>query len=219
MAPSSMPPSRVLRLLCLVALGRLATAQREKWCCKYKMLPVKGGGVVDPESGQLEQCEDGVMFIGGNVIRGREAPPLDDPHVRGLILTTVLTNGAYALPFTRAVRRGLTFEAVIAGATMVTSALYHLCESIERPVLGMNAGNWHRLDNVFAIMGFVALALFWADLRDPSWRDVVRWTLCSVTLFFQARARAMRGPPARRPARARARRARLASSPPARRCV
>ena len=101
MAPSSMPPSRVLRLLCLVALGRLATAQREKWCCKYKMLPVKGGGVVDPESGQLEQCEDGVMFIGGNVIRGREAPPLDDPHVRGLILTTVLTNGAYALPFAR----------------------------------------------------------------------------------------------------------------------
>ena len=98
MAPS-MPPSRVLRLLCLEALGRLATAQREKWCCKYKMLPVKGGGVVDPESGQLEQCEDGVMFIGGNVIRGREAPPLDDPHVRGLILTTVLTNGAYALPF------------------------------------------------------------------------------------------------------------------------
>ena len=69
MAPS-MPPSRVLRLLCLVALGRLATAQREKWCCKYKMLPVKGGGVVDPESGQLEQCEDGVMFIGGGTYIG-----------------------------------------------------------------------------------------------------------------------------------------------------
>ena len=194
MVPPSMPPSRVLRLLCLVALGRLATAQREKWCCKYKMLPVKGGGVVDPESGQLEQCEDGVMFIGGNVIRGREAPPLDDPHVRGLILTTVLTNGAYALPFTRAVRRGLTFEAVIAGATMVTSALYHLCESIERPVLGMNAGTGTARQRV-CDHGLRRARAFWADLRDPSWRDVVRWTLCSVTLSSRrARARGARTP-------------------------
>ena len=143
------------------AVPRGARASRDgaarKVVTAHKMLPVKGGGVVDPESGQLEQCEDGVMFIGGNVIRGREAKPprtsaraRADPH-----------DGAHERARTRcrsarAGAAGSAFEAVIAGATMVTSALYHLCESIERPVLGMNAGNWHRLDNVFAIMGFVA---------------------------------------------------------------
>ena len=89
----------------------------------------------------------------------------------------------------RAVRRGLTFEAVIAGATMVTSALYHLCESIERPVLGMNAGNWHRLDNIFAIVTPVAVVpLLMGRARTPQHQrdiDFVRWSSLFIGLFFQ----------------------------------
>ena len=90
-----MLPSRALRLLCLVALGRLATAEREKWCCKYKMLPVKFGGVVDPESGQLEQCEDGVVFIGGSVIRGLKRSATDSDNGFRLALSRVLFFDAF----------------------------------------------------------------------------------------------------------------------------
>ncbi len=59
-------------------------------------------------------------------------------------------------------------------ATLVTSVLYHLCEVMNNKscfsgrsnvrLFGMTDGNWHRLDNVFAITSLQLLCLYLSDL-------------------------------------------------------
>lgn len=74
---------------------------------------------------------------------------------------------------------------------------YHIGDSLKKKygyvrILGMNDGNWHRLDNVFAILGFQALffRLFIRDSRDldHNQRDIVeliRWCFLAFTLWCQ----------------------------------
>ena len=77
--------------------------RKKKWCCKTE-LPF------DPLNGEYASCDGELTWIGGSRLVGAAPPPLSDPHVLGLIGTTVLTNGAFALPLARAARRGLAFE-------------------------------------------------------------------------------------------------------------
>jgi Protein of unknown function (DUF3522) len=48
-------------------------------------------------------------------------------------------------------------EGVIGVFTVLTSVFYHLAETLRRSFLGMSAGQWHRLDNVFALLTFNGL--------------------------------------------------------------
>lgn len=49
----------------------------------------------------------------------------------------------------------------------------------------MNAGNWHRLDNVFAILLAQSLFLHFANFDGVFYNDILRWVSLCVCLYFQ----------------------------------
>lgn len=51
----------------------------------------------------------------------------------------------------------------------------------------MNAGNWHRLDNVFAIASFCAIMYHIADFKTPKQKELARWGILMFNLFCQER--------------------------------
>ena len=113
------------------------------WCC-LRELPKDAWGY-----GMDEACAGGMLHT---TRQPPHAPwPLDDPTVRWMVLTTVLTNLAFLPAVVRCVRRRMAFEAVLGLATASASALYHVGDTTNRRFWGMNPGQWHRLDNVFAI--------------------------------------------------------------------
>jgi hypothetical protein len=81
----------------------------------------------------------------------------------GLIAS--LTNLAIFPAVIQLHRQNLRFEAAIGLFGLFTSMLYHFCEPTELVILGMNGGNWHRLDNIGAIMCFANLFIYFMDNR------------------------------------------------------
>jgi hypothetical protein len=75
-------------------------------------------------------------------------------------LTVVITNGFVFPLIFECIRTENYTESVVGFMTFLTSTLYHLCEALNIRIWGMNAGNWHRLDNVFMILSTQGL-LFW----------------------------------------------------------
>lgn len=53
--------------------------------------------------------------------------------------------------------------------------------------MGMNAGNWHRLDNVFAILSFMAILYHIADFSTSKQKELARWGMLSIVLYCQER--------------------------------
>ena len=51
-------------------------------------------------------------------------------------------------------KRKRPFECFIGFFTMWTSFMYHFCDSIDSP-MWLSEGQWHRLDNIGAIMSFL----------------------------------------------------------------
>ncbi|CEL96824.1 unnamed protein product [Vitrella brassicaformis CCMP3155] len=84
---------------------------------------------------------------------------------------TGCTNVCFLLPAYQSYRLGLHFDAVIGIGVTVTSALYHVLQTIddelECPYLGGNEGRWHMADNVFAISSFVNLFILLAQVENP----------------------------------------------------
>ncbi|CAE7783043.1 mkkA, partial [Symbiodinium necroappetens] len=52
-------------------------------------------------------------------------------------------------------RVDMRFESVVCFFTLVTSATYHVCESLDYKFLGVNHYRWHFMDNIFAITGIM----------------------------------------------------------------
>ena len=52
-------------------------------------------------------------------------------------------------------------------------------------MFGMNAGSWHRLDNIYAILNVQSMFLFFADFKATTTNDTVRWLCLTICLFFQ----------------------------------
>eukprot|EP00930_Biecheleria_cincta_P005788 TRINITY_DN106746_c0_g1_i1.p1 TRINITY_DN106746_c0_g1~~TRINITY_DN106746_c0_g1_i1.p1 ORF type:complete len:214 (+),score=25.30 TRINITY_DN106746_c0_g1_i1:94-735(+) len=78
---------------------------------------------------------------------------------------------------------GLYYEMVIAFFTFATSAAYHTCESLNVKFLGFNEGRWHHADNVFAILGFMAIISLYSPLRHAGLRECINamWVSIAVT--------------------------------------
>ncbi|GBG23850.1 Hypothetical Protein FCC1311_000702 [Hondaea fermentalgiana] len=71
-------------------------------------------------------------------------------------------------------------------ATIVFSTLYHLADTIDNTVLGMTEGNWHRLDNIFAILSFVSVQLYVLDATiDSQTMQQVRTGFLLLTVLLQ----------------------------------
>ncbi|TDH67473.1 hypothetical protein CCR75_008234 [Bremia lactucae] len=67
---------------------------------------------------------------------------------------------------------------------MTTSFMYHVCDSIDRP-LWLTEGQWHRLDNIGSIMSFVVWSIHLMDLQSPLKERYVQYFFFGMVLVFQ----------------------------------
>jgi len=82
-----------------------------------------------------------------------------------MLLTTGVTN-VMGLPVTIYLyRMQRYFEAFIGVFTVFTSFMYHSVESVDT-VFFLDEGQWHRLDNIGAITGFMMIFVYLMDNRD-----------------------------------------------------
>lgn len=105
-------------------------------------------------------------------------------------LVAVLTNFC-GIPLLRwAWRKRLYFEAWVFFWLLITSTLYHTCDTFAgMKILLLNEGQWHRLDNVFSIVAFQAVFLHYCLCRSDTQRlDKYRWGLVTFALFCQEAA-------------------------------
>ena len=73
-------------------------------------------------------------------------------------------------------KRHLVFETVLSAFTLLSSFMYHLCDSMDWPDSGTNSsfwpgvwlgkGNWHVLDNIGAILCFIVLLIHLTNYKD-----------------------------------------------------
>jgi len=76
------------------------------------------------------------------------------------VITVSLTN-MFALPaLFICYSNGMYGQIVIGFMTLLTSTLYHTCETLRIKIWGMNDGKWHRLDNVFIILSIQQIIVY-----------------------------------------------------------
>ncbi|KAJ1455980.1 hypothetical protein M885DRAFT_518884 [Pelagophyceae sp. CCMP2097] len=148
---------------------------QQQFCCKKAMNATLMG---------LDCGRQDLVFIGN-----REPAAAWTRDLALEICFVFATNAAFALPLSMLWRRRRASDTATGVATMLTSALYHYCDTTRRTVFGMTAGNWHRLDNVFAIVSMNALVpLLLGPASDDKKRqleDAFRWSSLVIALFFQ----------------------------------
>ena len=153
-------------------------ARRVRFCCKTEMGATALG---DPQCGRQD-----LVFVGNRF----PAAALDAKVVFELVLG-VSSNLCFYFPLRLLAARGRVADCCSCVGLLVTSVCYHVCDTLRVTFLGMNAGNWHRLDNVFAIISFVALVpLLMGRAGSPGGPtrdevDALRWSALFVGLFFQ----------------------------------
>lgn len=88
-------------------------------------------------------------------------------------------------------RKGRVFEAVIMAYTFLTSFMYHLCDSLEyKGNVGfwLSEGQWHRQDNVGAIMCFVLFFIYLADFEKKDHADLCKYLFLCLTILLQEKS-------------------------------
>jgi hypothetical protein len=97
------------------------------------------------------------------------------------------------IDFAHCVKLKMYFEVVIGCCAFTTSCLYHICEVLRIRILSMNDGQWHRLDNVFAITMMQCIVLYLTtdnygyelSVNQQEKDEFVKWICMVVTLFCQ----------------------------------
>ncbi|EKX32061.1 hypothetical protein GUITHDRAFT_121761 [Guillardia theta CCMP2712] len=79
----------------------------------------------------------------------------------------------------------MEFRVMFAIFGLISSSLYHFCEPLGIRVLNMNDGQWHRLDNVAAIMCFVNLFVYLSDFREEWHGEYLKYFMLGLTLILQ----------------------------------
>jgi predicted membrane channel-forming protein YqfA (hemolysin III family) len=98
-----------------------------------------------------------------------------------LVLTTVVTNVAMLPAVISAARRGDWCTCLVGLSTIITSSLYHYCEAVNTRVWDMSAGQWHRLDNVFAICSMQMVCIFLMQNENRKVTEFLQWlSICTV---------------------------------------
>mmetsp|Transcript_148305 Transcript_148305/g.259197 ORF Transcript_148305/g.259197 Transcript_148305/m.259197 type:complete len:224 (-) Transcript_148305:230-901(-) len=98
----------------------------------------------------------------------------------------IITNASMLFFIVAQFRNKNWFEAVLGIATILVSTLYHSAEILGTSILGMNDGQWHRLDNVFAILCLSSLCVFFM-CNNSNNDDFFRWGFLVLILWFQER--------------------------------
>jgi hypothetical protein len=118
--------------------------------------------------------------------------PVRSPSEKlGWVMVTAATN-LLAVPFLfqRSVllKRHLAFEAVLSVFTIVTSFMYHLCDSLQlygSRGLGLGEGAWHRLDNIGSILCFVVLLIHFTDYADELHARINKFAMLWLVVLAQ----------------------------------
>lgn len=165
-----------MRPALITALAVMTTAKNLRYCCKFEFPETALG---DPVCGRQD-----LVFTGH-----RQATRLWTPETMLEFLNGVVTNAAFLVPLRMLHMRRRTADTTACLGLLVTSSAYHYCDVFRVKFLGMNAGNWHRLDNIFAIATPVAIVpLLMGRARTPRHQrdvDFVRWASLFIGLFFQ----------------------------------
>jgi len=83
-------------------------------------------------------------------------------------------------------RLGLYYDSMIGWMAMLTSALYHICQSLNVSFFGFDDGRYHHMDNVFAIAALVAILFQFAQFsRDSACREIINTASLSVVIVAQ----------------------------------
>lgn len=168
------------RSIVSLAIGMArATSRRGVFCCKTEMNYTRFG---DPDCGRHD-----LVYVGERRPTGR---PRWTQALSVEFAISVLSNAAFVAPIWMLARRGRVCDVITATALAASSTAYHACEIAQIEFMRMNAGNWHRLDNVFSILSFaslVPLLMGRANSVAPTQEqlDLCRWTVLVVGLVFQ----------------------------------
>jgi predicted membrane channel-forming protein YqfA (hemolysin III family) len=103
------------------------------------------------------------------------------------IATTCVTNAAMLPAIVSLFRHGKSGGALIGLFTMITSSLYHYCDTTGTKVWGMSAGQWHRQDNVFAIMSFMNVCIH-AARNSVQTDEILQWLAICIVSILQEKA-------------------------------
>ncbi|KAI9912371.1 hypothetical protein PsorP6_005068 [Peronosclerospora sorghi] len=74
--------------------------------------------------------------------------------------------------------------AFIGTFTMITSFMYHVCDSIDGP-LWLTEGQWHRLDNIGSIMSFIMWSIHLMDLNHAILERYLQYFFLALVMIFQ----------------------------------
>mmetsp|Transcript_54666 Transcript_54666/g.62676 ORF Transcript_54666/g.62676 Transcript_54666/m.62676 type:complete len:250 (-) Transcript_54666:112-861(-) len=106
-------------------------------------------------------------------------------------ITNFLTIPSLTLLFKRASDKRhptLMFPFFIGILTLISSFMYHFTESIQVDVIFLDSGNWHKVDNVGAIVCFQNLAIFLMDNKNRLADEILQYTGLMITLLAQEKA-------------------------------
>jgi len=145
---------------------------RSRYCCKRLWTATAFGNPAG--CGRQD-----VVFVGPPPTSTSDATTTD---VALEFAFAVLTNAALLVPVRMLWRRRKRADVACGAAVTATSTLYHACDALDARLLGLTAGNWHRLDNVFLIFSAVGLALLAAGPTVP---EDVRWVFVVMAVVLQ----------------------------------
>ena len=168
--------SKAMRTTVALLAAAAASAKNVRFCCKTEFPETQLG---DPFCGRQD-----LVFVGHR----QESRAWSRDTVLEF-LNGVATNLLFLLPLRMLHARRRTADTAACVGLIITSSAYHYCDVFRIKLLGMNAGNWHRLDNIFAIVTPVAVVpLLMGRARTPQHQrdiDFVRWSSLFIGLFFQ----------------------------------
>ena len=88
-------------------------------------------------------------------------------------------------------KKGRIFESVIIMFTVITSFMYHVCDSIGlkgAEGIWLSEGQWHRQDNVGAIMCFVILFIYLCDFKDKKHAELFKYIFLCIVILLQEKS-------------------------------
>ena len=84
-------------------------------------------------------------------------------------------------------RRKLSYPFFTGSFTLLTSFMYHTLDSFQIPSFFLNELQWHKLDNIGAIISIISLNVYLMDNRSRDLDNFLNYTGFFITLILQSR--------------------------------
>lgn len=107
-----------------------------------------------------------------------------DEEIKIWICTTAITNLSMLPTSYLFWKQKRPFMLWLSLFTMITSFMYHLCDSVEHPIW-LSEGSWHRLDNVGAITSFCTWFIYLAHIKNELYVQLAYMAALSAALVTQ----------------------------------